>query len=90
MIEFLISAVRLSRLLPKFISAANNIHFRGSLHFTFLNSRFGSIRPPRIWALPRDSIARFYITLSETERELRLAAAVNNAQLAKGENAEKA
>ncbi|HEV7377853.1 MAG TPA: hypothetical protein VGN95_24430, partial [Pyrinomonadaceae bacterium] len=36
MIEFLISAVRLSRLLPKFISAANNIHFSGSLHSKFL------------------------------------------------------
>jgi hypothetical protein len=36
MIKFLISAVRLSPLLPKFISAANNIHFSGSLHFKFL------------------------------------------------------
>jgi hypothetical protein len=29
--RFLISAARLSRLLPKFISAANDIHFSGSL-----------------------------------------------------------
>jgi hypothetical protein len=36
MIKFLISAVRLSPLLPKFISAANNIHFSGSLHLKFL------------------------------------------------------
>ena len=36
MIKFLISAVRLSRLLPKFISAANNIDFSGFLHFKFL------------------------------------------------------
>ena len=36
MIEFLVSAVRLSRLPPKFISAANDIHFSGSLHFKFL------------------------------------------------------
>src|SRR5712672_2520548 len=37
MIKFLISAVRLSRLLPKFIGAANNIHFSGSLHLNSLN-----------------------------------------------------
>jgi hypothetical protein len=36
MIKFLISAVRLSRLPPKFISAANDIHFSGSLNFKFL------------------------------------------------------
>src|ERR1700694_3808215 len=36
MMKVLISAVRPSRLLPKFISAANNIHFSGSLHFKFL------------------------------------------------------
>jgi hypothetical protein len=36
MIKFLISAVRLSRLLPKFISAANNMDFSGFLHFKFL------------------------------------------------------
>ena len=59
MIKFLISAVRHSRSLPKFISAAKDIHFSGSLHFNFLNIRFGSIRPPRIWGLPRHSIARF-------------------------------
>lgn len=47
MIKLLISAVRLSRLLPKFMSAANDIHFSGSLHFNFLNTRFGGIRPPR-------------------------------------------
>jgi hypothetical protein len=58
MIEFLISAVRLSRLLPKFISAANDIHFSGSLHFNFrLSTRFGGVRPPQIWgfATPLDS-----------------------------------
>jgi hypothetical protein len=48
MIEFLISAVRLSRLLPKFVSAANDIHFSGSRHFNFLDLRFGGIRPPRL------------------------------------------
>ena len=36
MIKFLISAVRLSRLLPTFISAANNIDFSGFLRFEFL------------------------------------------------------
>jgi hypothetical protein len=34
--EILISVVRRSRLLPKFISAANNIHFNGFLHFYFI------------------------------------------------------
>ena len=57
MIEFLISAIRLSRLLPKFISAANDIHFSGSLHFNFLDIRLGRIRLPRTWGLPRHSIA---------------------------------
>jgi len=36
MIKFLIFADRLSRLLPKLISAANDIHFSGSLHFKLL------------------------------------------------------
>jgi hypothetical protein len=57
MIEFLISAVRLSRLLPKFISAANDIHFSGSLHFKFLKTIcFGSIRRrDLVIAMPLDS-----------------------------------
>jgi hypothetical protein len=33
-VEFLISAIRLSRLLPKFIGAAHNIHCSGALHFS--------------------------------------------------------
>ena len=33
LVEFLISAIRLSRPLPKFIGATHNIHFSGSLHF---------------------------------------------------------
>jgi hypothetical protein len=32
-VEFLISAIRLSRLLPKFIGAAHNIDCSGALHF---------------------------------------------------------
>ena len=32
-VEFLISAIRLSRPLPKFIGATHNIHFSGPLHF---------------------------------------------------------
>jgi hypothetical protein len=33
-LEFLISAIRLSRLLPKFIGAAHSIHCGGALHFS--------------------------------------------------------
>jgi hypothetical protein len=50
MIKFLISAVRVSRLLPKFISAANNVHFSASLHFKSLNRSLGSIGPANLVA----------------------------------------
>jgi len=57
MIKFLISAVRLCRLLPKFISAANNIHFSGSLHFKFLKpfASEASAAVNLVIAMPLDS-----------------------------------
>ena len=57
MIKFLISAVRLSRLLPKFIGAANYIHFSGSLHFKspYPFALEASTRGELVVAMPLDS-----------------------------------
>lgn len=58
-VEFLISAIRLSRLLPKFIGAAHNIHCSGALHFSASLNRWFHKHPcgASFIALRRSSIA---------------------------------